>query len=144
MVESALKFYNNTYRPNIVRTANDASRLIFVVVGSWLAFALAFWLLEPYSMLDCLYWSMTTISTVGYGDILPTLAVSKILTMGLMAWSIFYLVPCAVTHIVENVRVDKDKDTHEEQEWREDMLILMAEKQGLKMGVDFPEPPADN
>jgi hypothetical protein len=87
---------------------------------------------------------LSTISTVGYGDILPTLAVSKILTMGLMAWSIFYLVPCAVTHIVENVRVDKDKDTHEEQEWREDMLILLAEKQGLKMGVDFPEPPADN
>jgi voltage-gated potassium channel len=44
-----------------------------------------YWLVEGWSPLDCLYFSVTTIATVGYGDITPQTPLGKLFT-------IFYIV----------------------------------------------------
>lgn len=119
--------------------ANNVKHLTLLVVFSWLIAAALFAVIEQVDPLTALYWSMTTMSTVGYGDVSASTALGKIVTMAFQAWSIFYLVPCAVANIVDTVRIDEQKFTHAEQEWQENAIKSIAEK----MDVNLPPAPKD-
>lgn len=123
----------------IMAIANHPRRLITTIIASWLTAAFLFSLIESTSTLDALYWSMTTMSTVGYGDLSAATAAGKIMTIIFQAWSIFVIVPCAIAGILDAVRIDEQKYTHAEQEWVENSLKAIATKQG----VNLPEPPSD-
>lgn len=120
----------------IKRMANHPKTLVWAVLGTWIVAAALFAVLESTSILDALYWSMTTMSTVGYGDLSASLWYGKVLTIAFQAWSIFVLVPCAVANIIDSVRVDEHKMTHEEQEW------LFKNIETL-VGEDCPPQPND-
>lgn len=111
----------------IVRMANRPFLLASVVAASWLSFAALFWLTEPVAFVDSLYWSMTTMSTVGYGDISAASTAGKFLSIAFQAWSIFVLVPCAVANIIDSVRIDEHKQTHQEQEWEFERIERICE-----------------
>lgn len=117
----------------IVRMANDTRLLALGVLASWFVAATLYALIEGVAPLDAMYWGMTTMSTVGYGDMSPATAAGKVLTMTFQAWAIFVLVPCAVSNLIDSVRVDEAKFTHEEQEWTETALKSIAEKQGISL-----------
>jgi hypothetical protein len=120
----------------VKRMANHPKTLICAVLGTWLVAAALFSVLEGYGPLDSLYWSMTTMSTVGYGDLSAANWHGKVMTIVFQAWSIFVLVPCAVANIIDSVRVDEHKMTHDEQEW------LFKNIETL-VGQDCPPQPND-
>ena len=63
-----------------------AVRGVVTLAGTLVVFASIFyWLVEGWSPLDCVYFSVTTIATVGYGDFTPQTPLGKIFT-------IFYIV----------------------------------------------------
>lgn len=122
-----------------MKAANSKRHLFLMVFFSWLVAAFLFLLTEDVGPLTSLYWSMTTMSTVGYGDVSAATAAGKIVTIAFQAWSIFYLVPCAVANIVDSVRIDEHKQTHDEQEWE----FAATEKIVDRLGIDLPEQPED-
>ena len=125
-------FYLNYCHNPIKRMANEPKMLVLGVLGSWLTVALLFGIIEGTGVVDSLYWGMTTLSTVGYGDLSPATVPGKFLTIAFQAWSIFVLVPCAVANIVDSIRVDEHKQTHEEQEWEFELLEQIARANGIE------------
>jgi len=54
------------------------------LVSLWAVSTVLFHLLEGPSILDSLYWTITTTATVGYGDIVPKTTIGKVLSMVVM------------------------------------------------------------
>lgn len=79
--------HRNFFRITVVRFAFILWTL--VVLAGGLAYAeLERGAEEPPTLFDGFYWVNTTISTVGYGDFLPTTYETKILAMGLQAMGV--------------------------------------------------------
>lgn len=55
--------------------------LFFLVVTTLASGALFYWRVEGWSLLDSLYFSVITLTTVGYGDFSPSTTAGKIFTM---------------------------------------------------------------
>ena len=51
--------------------------LVFLLLGG----AVFFHQVQGWSLLDSLYFCVMTVSTIGYGDLTPTMTISKIFTM---------------------------------------------------------------
>jgi voltage-gated potassium channel len=76
----------------------------FVTV--WVAAAVGFYFLEggAYSLFTSVYWSIVTLGTVGYGDVVPTTTGAKLLTMGVIVVQLFlvgYLLTVVTTAVSE-------------------------------------------
>lgn len=133
------KVYRGAILRPIIAMANSPKILALSLVASWLVAALLFALIEHTSLIDSLYWAMTTMSTVGYGDLSPASVAGKVITIAFQAWSIFVLVPCAVANIIDAVRRDSNQFSHDEQEWVQDTLERMAHR----LDVEVAEAPKD-
>ncbi len=70
--------------------------------------AVGFYLLESYStsaeLLNSFYWAMVTLSTIGYGDVVPNNPAAKLFTIGIAATEVFlgaYLVTVVISVVSE-------------------------------------------
>lgn len=63
-----------------------------------------YWIVEGWSLLDSLYFSVVTIATVGYGDFVPKTAIGKIFTIGYIfsGIGIFVAAAASLAHAVMN------------------------------------------
>jgi voltage-gated potassium channel len=67
-------------------------KFIAVFGGVYVAAALGFFFLEPHiSLLNSFYWAIVTLSTIGYGDVVPTVAFAKYFTIGVAVTQVFLL-----------------------------------------------------
>ena len=81
-----VKNLEHLYRAFRMAFREPAVRGVAALAGSLVVFASVFyWPVEGWSPLDCVYFSVTTIATGGYGDITPHTPLGKIFT-------IFYIV----------------------------------------------------
>jgi voltage-gated potassium channel Kch len=62
-------------QPEVQGVAQLAISLILIAT-------MFYWLVEGWSLLDSAYFSIVTIATVGYGDLVPHTALGKIFTIG--------------------------------------------------------------
>ncbi|MGI0151532.1 MAG: potassium channel family protein, partial [Thermoplasmata archaeon] len=90
----------------LVHLLGSVWRFLAVFGGVYVLSAVGFYLLEGgrYSWLNSFYWSMVTLGTVGYGDVVPTNGWAKILTIGVVATQIFllaYLISVIATAVNE-------------------------------------------
>lgn len=133
------KVYRGAILRPIIAMANNPKILVIAVFITWLVAASLFALIEHTSIIDSLYWAMTTMSTVGYGDLSPATVLGKVVTIAFQAWSIFVLVPCTVANVVDAVRRDSNQFSHDEQEWMEDTLKRVCNR----LNVEVAEAPND-
>jgi voltage-gated potassium channel len=68
--------------------------------------ALGFWYLEGLTLLEAFYMTITTITTVGYGDITPQTFHGRIFTMGLILAGVGVAL-YVLTRIIESVMEER-------------------------------------
>lgn len=98
------------------KVANSTRGVVLLFVGTILVWSVGWMLVEGSSFADGIYWTITTMTTVGYGDMSPDSAWGKVATSVLMLWSVFGLVPILVGNLVTKVIHNPHEWTHDEQE----------------------------
>jgi len=113
-------------RDPLITIANSRWLLVGSLAMTILAFAAVFCALEQdnehlkghpkYGYWVACYWAITTMTTVGYGDVSAPDAAGQFVSCLLMLWSTFFLLPIAITNVYSGFVKDRDKWTNEEQE----------------------------
>ena len=94
--------------------ANTLLHLIAALGVVFAAFAMIYWWVEDYKLLDSFYWSMQTISTTGYGDVSPQTDAGKIVAMALQPTALL-LTALFFANFAREAIIDPDAFTHAEQ-----------------------------
>lgn len=76
-------------------------RLFLLLIGLVLTQTLILWAAEPLSLWDSFWLTMTTLTTVGYGDLAPTTVIGRISTMALMFITAITLLTLIISDYIE-------------------------------------------
>ena len=98
---------------------DDEFRLLLVLLLTLLVGATYFyWSIEGWSVIDALYFSVMTMSTIGYGDLVPTTPFSKVFTIvyALLSIGVFVSVVSKIVTVIlaEKKAVRKRKNRQKE------------------------------
>ena len=99
-----------------VKVANSPARLFLTFIVLMLVSSGIYSVAEHAGILDSLYWSVVTATTLGYGDFAPNTSSGKVLTTALISLTVFVFIPMITANISSKLIVDRDAFTHEEQE----------------------------
>jgi voltage-gated potassium channel len=80
---------------------------------------------EHTGILDAVYWSLVTATTLGYGDFSPHTGSGKVLTSVLICLMVFVFIPTITANLASKLIVNRDAFTHEEQEEIKDKLTAI-------------------
>ena len=90
-----------------VKEDEDFRALLFLLTMLLIGATYFYWLVEGWSVIDSIYFSVMTMSTIGYGDLVPTTAFSKLFTIMFAILSIGVFV--AVASKLVTIVLDRDK-----------------------------------
>lgn len=123
----------------ILFVANRIWLILAIYVASVLVSAALFSYFENRSYQDGLWWSVVTALTIGYGDLSPATVPGRVTGVVFGHFWIFGVIPLIIGNIICQLLEDKNKFTHEEQEWQERTLKAISQKLEIKC----EEAPAD-
>jgi voltage-gated potassium channel len=117
--------------------ANSPLLLFSVFVATMAAASILYSLAEDESLINSLYWSVVTATTLGYGDFSPTSTFGKVLTSALISFTVFVMIPTITANVAAWLIVSHDAFSHDEQEQmkadlREILAILEGEGAWLR------------
>ena len=92
--------------------------------------AMSYSISEKTTLLDALWWSIVTATTVGYGDSFPHNMLGKITAILLMLTMVLLIIPAITARMASGLIVNNDAFTNSEQE---------ELKQGIKRIVEYIE-----
>jgi len=98
------------------RVANSPSRLVAAFVITLATSSIIYSIAESADLLNSLYWSIVTATTLGYGDFSPSTTTGKVLTSVLICLMVFLFIPTITANLASKLIVNRDAFTHEEQE----------------------------
>lgn len=100
-----------------IETVDIELRRAFVVLMLMLAAGTAVYMVaEGWSLLDAAYFSVITLTTIGYGDMHPTTDFAKLFTMGYVLVGVglvFYIFTSLTRHFFEDEKRDILRVEHE-------------------------------
>jgi voltage-gated potassium channel len=123
----------------ILFVANRLWLILLIYVASLTISAALFSHFEGKSFVDGLWWSAVTALTIGYGDLSPASLAGRITGVVFGHIVILGIVPLIIGNVISRLLEDKNKFTHQEQEWQEAALKKIAQK----VGVQLDDAPAD-
>ena len=123
----------------VLYVANRFWVILAIYVTSILIAAGLFGYFENKAFGDSLWWSVITALTIGYGDYSPVTMAGRVTGILFGHFWIFGIIPLIIGNIICQLLEDKNKFTHEEQEWQERTLRAISEK----LGIDANDAPPD-
>lgn len=101
-------------QPLLKRLANTLLILLVILGAAWVLFALAYWKVEDYRLIQSFHWSMQTLTTTGYGDVPPQTDTGMILSIILQPLAVVTSLLLGA-NFVKNAIEDPNAFTHDEQ-----------------------------
>jgi len=98
------------------RIFNSPALLFTAFVATMMCASIAYSVAEGENIVNSLYWSIVTATTLGYGDFSPHSAAGKLVTSLLITFTVFIMIPATTANIASWLIVNRDAFTHEEQE----------------------------
>jgi voltage-gated potassium channel len=99
-----------------LKLVNSAPQLTILAFTLVIISSISYAIFEKKPILDSIWWSLTTATTVGYGDTYPETTGGRAVAVALVLAMIFFLIPMITASIATRLIVDRDAWTHEEQE----------------------------
>lgn len=81
-------------RPNSIWSQNSSNIVVALAAGALLVGTVMYRWLEDWSWVDSLYFSVITLTTVGYGDLTPSTPESKLFTVVYVITGISLIAAC--------------------------------------------------
>ena len=114
-------------RFSFTRIANSPRHLLITFLVLMATASVLYGIFEDAGLLNSLYWSIVTATTLGYGDFSPHSTAGKVLTSTLITSTVFLFIPTITANLASKLIVNRDAFTHEEQEEiKESLRAILA------------------
>lgn len=108
-------------------------RLIIIYILSLITVSIAFAHYENKTFFEGFYWASVTATTIGYGDLLPTQTITRVIMIIFAHFQVFFCIPSIIAMIMMKSIKNLDLFTHNEQEWVEKALQQICARLNIKI-----------
>ena len=99
-----------------IAVANNFWLCVFTYAATIMISSATFMIVEGFDFNRAVWFSFITSLTIGYGDISPATTLGRVFTILFSIQWILFIIPCFLVNMINIVKRDDDKFSHEEQE----------------------------
>lgn len=111
-----------------IAVANNFWLCVFTYAATIMISSATFMIVEGFDFNRAVWFSFITSLTIGYGDISPATTLGRVFTILFSIQWILFIIPCFLVNMINIVKRDDDKFSHEEQEQlKKDIDTLRAQ-----------------